>query len=332
MILISFLLQLFLRGKPHLQNYMRRLPKTHKKLGMKKKDEPNFYKLNQTHPLPALHEAPIPGAAAVQVMCNRIPHSGSPQLDSSSNLSPITQQQQNMMIVTPNVSPQHAGPGIMGGNNFMPNGGVGNGSFLGSNMAGMGGMNNMGPGNFGMGGMSHVSQGNMGMNGRSGMGIGPVMGQGGMSGMGSGNMSGAQGRFGGFNDIDCFKDDYDLMPLQPFMGRGVGNSMGDQSNFINPMMGSNGGFGGNNGYSNSGLSMKNAVGMGQSNSLDLNPQWQSDYYQGYSQQAMMPSMQSMQQHDMYSRSLALADDFSTASSGGGAIGLQGAKLLGGSRH
>ena len=56
--------QLFLRGKPHLQKYMRRLPKTHKKLPMRKQDEPDFYLLDKTNPLPALEDAPIPGGLA----------------------------------------------------------------------------------------------------------------------------------------------------------------------------------------------------------------------------------------------------------------------------
>ena len=36
---------------------MRRLPKTHKKLPMKKQDEPDFYKLDKTSPLPELEES-----------------------------------------------------------------------------------------------------------------------------------------------------------------------------------------------------------------------------------------------------------------------------------
>jgi hypothetical protein len=40
---------------------MRRLPKTHKKLPMKKGDEPDFYSLDKANPLPALEDAPIPG-------------------------------------------------------------------------------------------------------------------------------------------------------------------------------------------------------------------------------------------------------------------------------
>jgi hypothetical protein len=57
--------QLFLRGKPHLQKYMRRLPKTHKKLPMRKQDEPDFYLLDKSTPLPAVEDAPIPGGLSV---------------------------------------------------------------------------------------------------------------------------------------------------------------------------------------------------------------------------------------------------------------------------
>lgn len=39
---------------------MRRLPKTQKKLPMSKKDEPDFYALNKSRPLPSLEDAPIP--------------------------------------------------------------------------------------------------------------------------------------------------------------------------------------------------------------------------------------------------------------------------------
>jgi len=51
--------QLFLRGKPHLQKYMRRLPKTHKKLPMKKEDEPDFYKMDKEASLPPLEDIPL---------------------------------------------------------------------------------------------------------------------------------------------------------------------------------------------------------------------------------------------------------------------------------
>ena len=42
-----------------MQKYMRRLPKTHKKLPMKKEDEPDFYKLDKQNPLPPLEEQPM---------------------------------------------------------------------------------------------------------------------------------------------------------------------------------------------------------------------------------------------------------------------------------
>jgi len=53
----SYFHELFLRGKPHLQKCMRRLPRTHKKLAMAKEEEPDFYMLHTTSPLPTLEEA-----------------------------------------------------------------------------------------------------------------------------------------------------------------------------------------------------------------------------------------------------------------------------------
>lgn len=67
----SYYHELFLRGLPHLQKYMRRLPKTHRKLPMKKKDEPDFYSLDKTHRLPPLDAAPIPGADATKMAMQR---------------------------------------------------------------------------------------------------------------------------------------------------------------------------------------------------------------------------------------------------------------------
>lgn len=52
----STLCQLFLRGRPSLHKSMRRLPKTHKKLPMKKEDEPDFYTMDKANPLPPLDE------------------------------------------------------------------------------------------------------------------------------------------------------------------------------------------------------------------------------------------------------------------------------------
>lgn len=68
----SYYHELFLRGKPHLQKYMRRLPKTHKKLPMKKQDEPDFYRLDQSNPLPAVEDAPVPGAMIASAAMNNM--------------------------------------------------------------------------------------------------------------------------------------------------------------------------------------------------------------------------------------------------------------------
>jgi len=47
---------------------MRRLPKTHKKLSMRKEDEPDFYAMDKTQPLPKLNEAPLPGSCMMPPM------------------------------------------------------------------------------------------------------------------------------------------------------------------------------------------------------------------------------------------------------------------------
>jgi hypothetical protein len=123
-------LQLFLRGKPFLQKYMRRLPKTHKKLPMRKKDEPDFYKLDKSSPLPALEDAPIPGAAATSMamrqQLQQMPSQGMPQMTISNN------PQSPLNIVTP----PHLSPSMMNGNG-LNSGGMnyqdnisGNGTFL----------------------------------------------------------------------------------------------------------------------------------------------------------------------------------------------------------
>jgi len=49
----SYYHELFLRGKPYLHKFMRRLPKAHKKLPMRKEDEPNFDAIDKKSPLPS---------------------------------------------------------------------------------------------------------------------------------------------------------------------------------------------------------------------------------------------------------------------------------------
>jgi hypothetical protein len=50
---------------------MRRLPKTHKKLPMKKQDEPDFYKLDKSSPLPELDESQGSNSLNANVMALR---------------------------------------------------------------------------------------------------------------------------------------------------------------------------------------------------------------------------------------------------------------------
>jgi hypothetical protein len=203
-----FSFQLFLRGKPHLQNYMRRLPKTHKKLPMKKKNEPDFYKLDQINPLPQIHEAPIPGAAAtVQAM-----RAGPPPPGSSANGdvlplgvgAPMTQSHMDnpLGIVTPNMSPNHGGASIIGGgvsDNYAPlNHTTGSGmSGMRSSMNSYGNMNSMG-----MSSMNSMSHDNMGMGGMNGMSsMSGMNGLSSMSGMNSMSMNGMSGMSGGMGNL-----------------------------------------------------------------------------------------------------------------------------------
>jgi len=253
-------LQLFLRGKPHLQKYMRRLPKTHKKLPMKKKDEPDFYKLDQSNPLPEVHEAPVPGAAAtVQAMRN------GPITPTNSGLSPMSHPGGNndSSIVTPHMSPNHAqtfigGPGISQHNNMMGNHGMNGYNTMGGSPQQHNGANIMSNSNFmnaGMNGMMNVgfSQGSMGMMGGHGHGNGSMNTMmGGMSsgsGMGGGAMSmgprdGNSGssmdntRFSQFNDMGSHEE-FDTTPI-----------MGGQPQSFAPMNHMNGG-GSSNSYGNS---------------------------------------------------------------------------------
>jgi hypothetical protein len=57
---------------------MRRLPKTHKKLPMKKEDEPDFYKMDKEGPLPPLEEIPLSNAKMQSAMRGQQPLAFSP--------------------------------------------------------------------------------------------------------------------------------------------------------------------------------------------------------------------------------------------------------------
>lgn len=109
---LPFLFQLFLRGKPHLQKYMRRLPKTHKKLPMKKEDEPDFYGLDKSNPLPTLEECPVPASTlmamrqpqAVGMMQNMQQVPSMQQVQSMQNM-PNMQNGPSMHNVSPPPTP-----------------------------------------------------------------------------------------------------------------------------------------------------------------------------------------------------------------------------------
>lgn len=175
---------------------------------MKKKDEPDFYKLDQTNPLPQVHEAPVPGAAAtVQAMRNGpitptnvagnggglMSHQGAGGMNTGLSST----------IVTPNISPYHQQNYIgMGPQQHHSNlmGGSGGASPRGSMIDGMNGvyMGGSGGGSSSMNNMTFVNSG--GMDSGSSMmnnGFGP---HGNMGMMGSsnshtgiGNMMGGMG-------------------------------------------------------------------------------------------------------------------------------------------
>jgi hypothetical protein len=91
---------------PHLQKYMRRLPKTHKKRPMSKKDEPDFKALNKATPLPALEDAPIPGKMF------SIPSAVSKIQRDSPVLALQGQQHVPQMVTLPNPRGMPAGPSL----------------------------------------------------------------------------------------------------------------------------------------------------------------------------------------------------------------------------
>lgn len=193
---------------------MRRLPKTHKKLPMKKKDEPDFYKLDKSNRLPALQDAPIPGAAAASIALRQ------QQQHSKQNIPslPVVIQQHQSPVTTV-VTPPSLSPSIMNMS------GMNQGNMLRSNSG------------FNMDLMAGHNEGmmnNMGMMGLTGMGqnrlnndVGPM-----------------PPRFNGYNatpDLYDLQDEYDLqfgLNGSRMMGNGMmGNGMGTQSLNMNNDLG-----------------------------------------------------------------------------------------------
>jgi hypothetical protein len=167
-----------------------RLPKTHKKLPMKKEDEPDFYAMDKENPLPTVDEAPLPPGVTSESQMMRTGGGMSPMRGSGGG---------HDMMGGPN-SGGIMGAGVMGGmggyndpllSRHHPMGmgmGMNSMGMMGatgmSPMGGMG-MNMMSPGGMGMSNMNMIAAGSMG-----GMGMDGGMIAGGMPGMSSmGGMS-----------------------------------------------------------------------------------------------------------------------------------------------
>jgi hypothetical protein len=217
---------------------MRRLPKTHKKLPMKKEDEPDFYNMDKTNPLPALEEVPLPSAMVpmrqqqglggmpgqMQVMSN--PTALSPYKDTFESRDPLmglSQSRQQNAFPTHNMSMNGMSPiNSMSGMNGM---GAMNG------MNGMGGMNSMG----GMNGMT-------GMNNLGGMNAGALGGMNNINAMngintlrdsaGMGDLGGAFGGGQTTSQLDQFQRLRQIQQMQLFerqMGGGAPMPMGNDT-------------------------------------------------------------------------------------------------------
>lgn len=227
---------------------MRRLPKTHKKLPMKKKDEPDFYKLDKTSVLPSLQDAPIPGAAATSLAMRQQQH----QVNSGVSLLPMTLEQQSP--VTSVVTPPPLSPNTMKGQRRFNTNGMKFPSSLSHNIGSLSGINadsNLdffdGASNGPMTTTSNSSMGMMGLNSGIGMGrnsldIASSSGmmnhqtQTGLSGLNC-NTSNFGSRFSDFS-TDPFdaRDEYDLLNAG-MVSRGMngfGHQNGGMSNGLNP--------------------------------------------------------------------------------------------------
>jgi hypothetical protein len=183
---------------------MRRLPKTHKKLPMTKKDEPDFYALDKTNPLPALEDAPIPGATAASRAMQQQKQPSSPSMSTpGSTASIVTPPHSQTNFMGGMTGRMHHGGSMSGGMNAMGGGMSGGMSGVNSGMGNMSTMNNMGSMSS-TGGMNQNRMMNGGMNQMGGM----------MDAGGSGMM---QSRFNsnfGFDGVMGLQD-YDNMPAGP---------------------------------------------------------------------------------------------------------------------
>lgn len=146
---------------------MRRLPKTHKKLPMKKEDEPDFHDAAKISPLPSLEESPLPVTSIMPPMKRPMIGGGArPSLSASISTDPPGAGMDGRDTLL-GMSPSFAMSTRLGG--FGPYGGMGS-------LRGVGGPGGMGPLG-GVGGPGGI--GGMGLGGFGGFGgLGPGAGLG----------------------------------------------------------------------------------------------------------------------------------------------------------
>eukprot|EP00980_Cylindrotheca_fusiformis_P012409 scaffold3046_cov105-Cylindrotheca_fusiformis.AAC.8 len=141
----SYYHELFLRGKPHLQKFMRRLPKTHKKLPMKKEDEPDFYDSDKISPLPSLEESPLPSTSVMPPMKRPLLGGGPrPPLTASNAAIPPSMGMDTRDL---GMAPSFAMTARLGGlGAYGSMGPFGPGGFGGMGLGGFSGFGRLGPG------------------------------------------------------------------------------------------------------------------------------------------------------------------------------------------
>lgn len=291
---------------------MRRLPKTHKKLPMQKKDEPDFYKLDQTNPLPEVHEAPVPGAAAtVQAMRN------GPVTTTNPNMSPLSHNQSgsamgssSSCLVTPNISPYHS-QNIIGGPQHAS---MINGSPSGGSMNGMNSMGNMSSGymrsnnmnsmgfmssggslingsmmsiNDGAGGFNQGSLGMMGGGHSGNMGCSMMMGTGGPMSNSGGNPNGMSSMGGSGSMSPVGRGNSSMSNNARYSSY---NDMGSQDEYDIPLMGAGSP---QMSFSSMGHNMNTSIGHGNHGYGSSNAGYMGGGSQSYSSVPPSPAPNSM---------------------------------------
>jgi hypothetical protein len=165
---------------------MRRLPKTHKKLPMKKQDEPDFYSMDEETPLPPLEEVPLPSGAMTNPM-------GQQQQGLNGGLVPQMQAMGNPNVLPPLKDSLEVRDSLLGINQSRQ-----------TNMA----KNAL------------EAMNGMAMNGMAINGLGAMNGMGGISSLGRINNLGPIGGFVGMNSMNAMNGINSLRDAQFQQGMG----------------------------------------------------------------------------------------------------------------